>query len=58
MAWLVRHAAFVFTHFQVGHDGLTPWRRMTGKHWNGTVAEFGEQLMGKFAKKKPGSTKK
>ena len=58
MAWLVRHAAFVFTHFQVGHDGLTPWRRMTGKHWNGTVAEFGEQVMGKLAKKQPGSTKK
>ena len=31
---------------------------MTGKHWNGTVAEFGEQVMGKLAKKKPGSTKK
>ena len=58
MAWLVRHAAFIFTHFQVGHDGLTPWRRMTGKHWNGTVAEFGEQVMGKLAKKKPGSAKK
>ena len=58
MAWLVRHAAFVFTHFQVGHDGLTPWRRMTGRHWNGTVAEFGEQVMGRLAKKQPGSTKK
>ena len=58
MAWLVRHAAFVFTHFQVGHDGLTPWRRLTGRPWNGTVAEFGEQVMGKLAKKKPGSTKK
>ena len=58
MAWLVRHAAFVLTHFQVGHDGLTPWRRMTGKHWNSTVVEFGEQVMGKLAKKKPSSTKK
>ena len=58
MAWLVRHAAFVLTHFQVGHDGLTPWRRMTGRHWSGMVAEFGEQVMGKLAKKQPGSTKK
>ena len=58
MAWLVRHAAFVLTHFQVGHDGLIPWRRMTGKHWNGPIAEFGEQVMGKLAKKQPGSTKK
>ena len=58
MAWLVRHAAFVLTHFQVGHDGLTPWRRMTGRHWSGSVAEFGEQVMGKLPKKQVGPTKK
>ena len=29
--WLVRHAAFVLTRFQVGHDGLTPWRRLIGR---------------------------
>ena len=22
--WLVRHAAFILTRYQVGHDGLTP----------------------------------
>ena len=33
--WLVRHAAFVLTRYQVGHDGLTPWRRLTGKSWIG-----------------------
>ena len=32
--WLVRHAAFVLTRYQVGHDGLTPWRRLTGRAWN------------------------
>jgi len=58
MAWLVRHAAFVLTHFQVGHDGLTPWRRLTGRPWSGTVAEFGEQVLGTLAKKKPATTKK
>ena len=58
MAWLVRNAAFVFTPFQMGHDGFTPWRRLTGKPWNGTAAEFGEQVICKLAKKKLGSTKK
>ena len=27
--WLVRHAEFVLKWFQMGHDGLTPWRRLT-----------------------------
>ena len=35
--WLFRHAAFVLTRFQVGHDGLTPWRRFTGRAWSGYV---------------------
>ena len=56
--WLVRHAAFVFTRYQVGHDGLTPWRRLTGRTWNGVVAEFGEQVMGKLALKKPSTDRK
>ena len=47
--WLIRHAAFVVTRYQVGHDGFTPWRRLTGKNWNGTVAEMGEQVLGKLA---------
>ena len=56
--WLVRHAAFVFTRYQVGHDGFTPWRRLTGRTWNGVVAEFGEQVMGKLALKKPSTDRK
>ena len=31
MTWLVCQAAFVLTHLQVGHDGLTPWRRLLGR---------------------------
>ena len=58
MIWLVRHAAWVLTHFQVGHDGFTAWRRLSGRPWKGTVAEFGEQVIVKLAKKKPTSTKK
>ena len=56
--WLVRHAAFIMTRYQVGHDGLTPWRRLTGKNWNGTVAELGEQVLGKLALKKPSTDRK
>ena len=29
--WFVRHAAFVLKRLQVGHDGMTPWRKFAGK---------------------------
>ena len=51
MAWLVRHAAFVLTHFQVGHDGLTPYRRLMGRPWSGSVAEFGERFSANWRKR-------
>ena len=35
--WLIRHAGFVKTRYQVGHDGVTAWRRLTGRTWNGIV---------------------
>ena len=56
--WLIRHAAFIITRYQVGHDGHTAWRRLTGKAWNGTVAEFGEQVFGKLALKRPATERK
>ena len=56
--WLVRHAAFVETSYQVGHDGFTPWRRLTGKNWNGTAAELGEQVLGKLGFKRPSTDRK
>ena len=40
MTWLVRCAVWVLTHYQVGHDGFTAWRRLSGRPWNGKVAEF------------------
>ena len=61
--WLVRHTAFVLTHFRVVHDGIAALRRLIGKPLIGAVAGFSEQVMGKLAKKKekkkkkPGSTK-
>ena len=55
---LIRHAAFMVTRYQVGHDGFTPWRRLTGKTWNGTVAELGEHVLGKLALKRPSTDRK
>ena len=56
--WLIRHAAFVKTKYQVGHDGFTAWKRLTGRTWDGIVMEFGEQVRGKLALKKPSTEKK
>ena len=56
--WLVRHAAFVLTRSQVGHDGLTPWRRLICRTWNGYVFHFGEKVLGKLALKKPSTNRK
>ena len=56
--WMIRHAAFLHTRYSVGHDGLTPWRRLTGKNWTGAVVEFGECVLGKLALKKPNLDKK
>ena len=55
---MVRHVAFVLTRYQVGHDGFTPWRRLTWKTWKTTVAEFGEQVLGKLALKRPSTDRK
>ena len=56
--WLIRHAAFVLTRYQVGHDGQTPWRRLTGKEWTGYAFNFGERVMGRLALKKPSTDRK
>ena len=56
--WILRHAAWTLTRFQVGHDGMTPWRRLVGRSWNGYLAEMGEQVIGKLALKKPANAKK
>ena len=56
--WAVEHAAFVHTRFQLGHDGSTPWRRLTGRSWNHELAEFGEQVAGKLAARRAASKNK
>ena len=56
--WLIRHAAYLLTRYSVGHDGLTAWRRLTGKSWKGTAFEFGERVYGKLALKRSSTQRK
>ena len=43
--WLANHAAFCINCFQVGHDGLTPYRRIRGKSFDRPICEFAECVM-------------
>ena len=56
--WIIRHAAFVLTRYRIGKDGHTAWRRLNGRDWIRSVAEFCEQVLGKLALKKPGTGSK
>ena len=40
--FLVRHCAWLITHFQVKSDGKTPYERLRGRPYQGQVAEFAE----------------
>ena len=52
MEWIITHAAFCLTHFSVGHDGMTPIERLTGRKWTRPLAEMGEIVMAKLAPRK------
>ena len=56
--WVIRHAAFLHSKYCVGHDGLTPYRRLMGRTWSGVAIEFGEKVLGKLALKKSSTQKK
>ena len=42
LPFLVRHAAWQLTHYQVKADGKTPYERLRGRPYNGQVGEFRE----------------
>eukprot|EP00959_Pyramimonas_sp_CCMP1952_P459337 9478092-Pyramimonas_sp.AAC.1 len=42
LPFLVRHAAWLITHYQVKVDGKTPCERLRGRPYKGQIAEFGE----------------
>ena len=42
LPWLVNHAAYLLTRFQVGVDGRTAYERLRGKPFRRTMLPFGE----------------
>ena len=44
MYWLVQHAGFIISYYQVGKDGRTPYERHKGKEHKHEMCEFGEQV--------------
>ncbi len=54
MPWLIEHCADILNKFQVGKDGRTPYERLKGKQFHGTVLEFGAQVMIKVTGKLQG----
>ena len=42
LPFLVRHCAWLITHYQVKSDGKTPYERLRGRPCQGQVAEFAE----------------
>ena len=49
MQWAIEHAVFLVNRYAVGHDGMTPFERLTGRKWNRPIVEFGEIVLGKLA---------
>ena len=48
LAWLIRHAAWCLTRFQVKNDGRTAFVRVFGKAYTSQVLPFAERVMYKY----------
>ena len=42
--WSVRHVAWLMTRYNTGRDGCSPFRRIFGKPYDGSICKFGEQV--------------
>ena len=42
--WLIRHVARLMTRFNSARDGCSPFRRIFGKPYDGSICKFGEQV--------------
>ena len=40
--WIVELAGMHISRYQRGHDGMTPYRRLTGNDWKQHIVEMGE----------------
>ena len=52
--WIIPHAAYIVSKFAVGHDGMTPHERLTGRKWTRPMIELGEVVLAKLALRKIG----
>lgn len=51
LPWIVRHAGWVYTRFAIKEDGLTPYKRLFGRGYGGTLCELGESVYAKLPEK-------
>ena len=42
IVWLVKHASDTMSRYEMGSDGMTPYRRIKGKPFNARICKFGE----------------
>ena len=54
MEWIIAHAAYLIAKFSVGHDGMTPHERLTGRKLTRPMIELGEVVLAKLALRKIG----
>ena len=58
MQWMIIHGAYLLTRFSLGHDGMTPHERLTGRKWSTPMVEFGEAVLAKLAPSRVGRGQK
>ena len=58
MQWMIPHAAYLISKFSIGHDGMAPHERLTGRKWSRPLVEFGEVVLAKLTASKTGHGKK
>ena len=52
MHWIVELAGVHISRFEKGRDGMTPYRRLTGREWKFPIVEMGEVVMYKELRSK------
>ena len=58
LPWLVDFAGAVWSRYQLGPDGRTPYERSTGKKWKQKLPEFGECVFYRPLQEKGGKQRK
>ena len=53
LGWIFRHAGRILTRYAVKESGLTPFRMLRGRDYNGVVVEIGECVLFKFLQPVP-----